>query len=413
MESQHTPASTGAASNGYESNPFKIVLPTLKTLWSNGKSSIWKILGIQVLVIVGVIAVGAIAIGAILVSAFGIFADFVGGAEKAAEALYTMAPVPLDAANALIYAKPIAITLGLTCLAILTILVAFMQALQIAYVSKTIINNEKPGAKQVFGVAIRRMWPMLVQSLVVFAAVFLGVFLPLMIFAFLPDGVGAVLIVLFVLAFIPGVFYLTGRFTMSPFPVVNSDMGPIAGLKHSWVISKGKVSEVWGAISVAMAVATVASFTVSIVYGLLIGLNIALITMAAMIVSLFVSVGVSLGVSSIIAKRYAQIDHAHKAGLHGHNINWGANIGAIALAIAVSIAVSYLDSLVNPAPNLENFSPSDSTSAPANADLDAELQDIYNNIDKYQNQSGDLQTDMPSDFNYEQYFNEQLNSSEL
>lgn len=387
----------------YVSNPFKSAIQGIQLLWQNGQSAIWSVVAVIFFVCIALGVIFAVAIGSVLVSAFGIFADAVGGTGQAAAFLADFAPEPLELANALVYIKGAAISISVITIALLVILTNYIQALGLSYVGQSVISKQKADFKWIAGNAIKRMWPMLVQGLIIFGICFAALALPALVLLLIPNGNATVIALLgfYYFAVMISFYYILGRIALASYAVIIGNLGPWQALKYSWQITEDKVGEILGTLGVIIAVSFVTSMVLGTINDLIMGFEIPLVSISSFLVFVGASIAIAMVTSAPLAQRYAELENAFKTKVTDHKIAWGSIIGAIALAFGITIAAGIIQ--VATAPPLQDYSetgqPGD---IPIDAELEAELQDLQNRV----NNSEELPSGSDYDNLYQDYLNE-------
>ena len=106
----------------------------------------------------------------------------------------------------------------------------------------------------------------ILSFLVIFAAVIVLILVGTVSVALL-GPLGAILVLLLVLAFIPLILWLYARVSLAPAAVVLERAGPVQGLKRSWALTQG--AQAWRVLGISILAAILAGLFAALVGGLL------------------------------------------------------------------------------------------------------------------------------------------------
>lgn len=340
----HEPKPNHAVYPGdYPSNPFKTAATGVKTFWENGKDIVGGIIGLEFLLLIAVWIIAGLTLVTGLVL-------LLSGASNAQFSNLVTGALPENVVSTSNSLAAVGIGSGIFLFVFLVLLMftgAFVQALQTAFVGKTIALRQKPTFGDVVKTAWKRMWPLIAQMLLIAAIVF-GTFLIIgFVLAALAQEPAALIIVaiLLYLVLLVGGVYLMTRIAFAGLDVVVGNLGPWQAIKHSFAITKGHVGEVIGIGAVAFTAATVVGLLINLLQFGVGSTGSAPLMIVAFVVIVALSLVFGFLFMAIITERYAQLTSLTQTKV-AHKTEWGSIVGAIALAVFAMMLSGFIQASV-------------------------------------------------------------------
>ncbi|HEU5187748.1 MAG TPA: hypothetical protein VFT87_04575 [Candidatus Saccharimonadales bacterium] len=320
----------------YPSDPFKTAITGLKTFWENGKNIAAGVLGLEFLVLVAVWAVAFIIVASGIALIMSAHPDTLGYQPP-------MSVDPVTVLGSMQRFGPVGNIILVIFLVLILLAGVFVQALQTSFVGKTVALRQKPSFGEVAKTALKRMWPLLGQTLLLGLAglAVLLVALGLRLIVNTSNDPFSPLIILpsFVALAVIGSYFFA-RVAFAGLGVVVQGMGPWQAIKHSFEVTRGRVGEVIGIGAVA-AVATVA---VSLIINLLqfgaLFSGSQVLSFGAFLVAMVLSIVLGFLFMAIITERYVQFMSIAQTKV-AHKTEWGSIVAAVGLLV-FSVIVSGL-----------------------------------------------------------------------
>jgi len=389
----HMPMHEAAAPvhGDYPSNPLLTAKNAVTTLWRNGGSVFGGIVAVEVLVAVVAGVAFVIALVAALIAILGNYLVNSGALEQFLIGFSGQAsPDNLQSLESILRAGGAATVVAIISGAIAAFAIAYMQAIYLSYASFAVVQRQTAHFGQVMSLAFKRTGPLMVQVLIILAALVLVGALP---FFFLPSDPTltniaiTIGIVLYLLVAVVVAFGVGLRLSFAALAVVAEKMNPIKAFGYSWQLTKKRTWEILGAASVIGTVGTIVN---------LLFLFLSNATQSASGISLVIGIleliwGIALGVGgvAVVAERFNQ---ARSVGQSHHKVNYTLNVGMFVLALIVSLIVSDITKAISPAApafNLPSSSQDTNSNVPSDQQLQQELQKYYQ--DSLQNQTPSTQ----------------------
>lgn len=390
VEPQHQEMPAAEPMHGdYPSSPITTAKNALTALWRNGGSVFGGIVAVEALVAIVTGLAFVIALLAALIALLGNYLVNSGALDAFISNMSPQAsPETLQSFASILRAGTAASVVAIISGVIAAFGLAYMQAIYLSYVGFTVVKRQAAHFGQIMGLAFKRTGPLMVQVVIILAAVALLIALPFMLMPATPvnfdagvaSGLGLLAYFLVVLV----VVIMVGlRLSFAPLAVVAEQMGPIKAFGYSWRLTKKRVWEILGVASLVGVAGTIASLVFLLLESL---------TQSATGLSLVFGIlelvwGVALGVAgvAVIAERFNQ---ANSAGQVHHKVNYTLNVAMFVLAIIVSLIASDIAKTVapaSPAYNLPSNFQNSNPSTPTEQQLQQELQKYYQDSQNMQN----------------------------